>query len=90
MGYDHQDMRVQVTIGVQQPEQVDAKLVKAELPSGKAEVSVVHGGIDIHDKENDTTYVVATATIAAMLTIDLQEWRLSGMSKGTLTRSSYS
>lgn len=78
LGYDHRDMRVEVTIGVQEPGQVDAELVKAELPRGKAEVSVVHGGLDVRDQENDTTHVIATAAIAAMLPIDPQGWQLSG------------
>jgi uncharacterized protein (TIGR02058 family) len=76
LGYDHQDMRVQVTIGVQVPEQVDAALVTAELPRGRAEVSVVHGGLDVHDPENDTTHVIATAAIAAFLPIEPGQWQL--------------
>lgn len=77
LGYDHQDMRVQVTIGVQAPEQVDAVVVAAELPRGRAEVSVVHGGLDVHDAENDTTHVIATAAIAAFLPIEPAQWRLT-------------
>ena len=33
LGYDHHDMRVQVTIGVQHPDKVDCDAVAAELPS---------------------------------------------------------
>ena len=70
-------MRVQVTIGVQLPEQVDVALVTAELPRGKAEVSVVHGGLDVHYLENDPTHVIATAAIAAFLPIEPTQWRLT-------------
>lgn len=77
LGIDHQEMRVQVTIGVQQPERVDVDVVTAELPRGRAEVCVVHGGLNVHDPDNDTTHVIATAAIAALLPIDPAQWRLS-------------
>lgn len=62
---------------MQEPDRVDVEVVTAELPRGRAEVSVVHGGLNIHDRENDTTHVIATAGIAAMLPIAPQDWRLS-------------
>jgi uncharacterized protein (TIGR02058 family) len=77
LGYDHRDMRVQVTIGVQQPDQVDAAAVAAELPRGRAEVTVVHGGLDVHDAEQGTTHVIAAAAVEAFLPIDAADWRLS-------------
>lgn len=77
LGYQHTQMRVQVTIGVQQPDKVDVAAVQAELPRGRASVSVVHGGLDVHDRDNDTTHVVATAAVEAFLPIEAGEWRLS-------------
>lgn len=76
LGYHHLDMRVQVTIGVQQPELVDTAVVAAELPRGRAEVKVVYGGLDVHDYERATTHVVATAAVAAFLPIEDGAWRL--------------
>ncbi|NMF96061.1 Lin0512 family protein [Aromatoleum toluolicum] len=76
LGYDTQDMRVQVTIGVQQPDKVDAEVVRAELPRGKPEVKVVFGGLDVHDPQQDTTHVIATAAIEAWLPIEPDTWRL--------------
>lgn len=76
LGIDHREMRVQVTIGVQEPERVDTEVVAAELPRGRAEVNVVHGGLDVHDPDNATTHVIATAAIAALLPIELGDWRL--------------
>lgn len=76
LGYHHLDMRVQVTIGVQQPDRVDTAVVQAELPRGRAEVTVVHGGLDVHDPEQGTTHVVATAAVAAFLPIEAGRWRL--------------
>lgn len=79
LGYDHRDMRVQVTIGVQEPEMVDIARVCAELPRGRAEVTAVHGGLNVHDAEQDTIHVIATAAIEAFLPIDQGRWRLSTM-----------
>lgn len=82
LGYDHRDMRVQVTIAVQKPELVDIERVCAELPRGRAEVTAVHGGLDVHDVEQDTTHVIATAAIEAFLPIEHNHWRLSGEPTG--------
>ena len=76
LGCDHRDMRVQVTVGVQEPDKVDAAAVAAELPRGKAEVTVVSGGLDVHDPEQDTPHVVATAAVAAFLPIEATDWLL--------------
>ena len=76
LGYDHQAMRVQVTIGVQQPDQVDLARVAAELPRGRAEVTAVHGGLNVHDADLNTTHVVATAAVEAFLSIEHSRWRL--------------
>lgn len=76
LGYDTQDMRVQVTIGVQRPDLVDAEVVRAELPRGRPEVKVVFGGLDVHHAEQDMLHVVATAAIEAWLPIESDAWRL--------------
>jgi uncharacterized protein (TIGR02058 family) len=77
LGYDHRDMRVQVTIGVQEPDKVDIARVCAELPRGRAEVTAVHGGLNVNDAEQDSINVVATAAVEAFLPIDQGRWRLS-------------
>ncbi|WP_158774219.1 Lin0512 family protein [Cobetia sp. L2A1] len=76
LGIDHKEMRVDVTIGVQQPDAVDIDVVTRELPRGRAEVTVVHGGLNVHDEDNERTHVVATAAIAAMLDIEHDAWSL--------------
>jgi uncharacterized protein (TIGR02058 family) len=81
LGYDHRDMRVQVTIGVQKPEEVDLTIVAAELPRGRAEVTAVHGGLDVNDDEQGTTHVIATAAIEAFLPIEHGRWRLSEVTR---------
>ncbi len=77
LGFDSRDMRVQVTIGVQEPDRVDLARVCAELPRGRAEVTAVHGGLNVHDAAQGTTHVIACAAIEAFLPIEQGHWRLS-------------
>ena len=61
---DSTKMQVEVTIGVQRPDQVDAGRVKASLPHGEITVHVVKGGLDVPDDEGTDIAVIATAAIA--------------------------
>lgn len=74
---DPADMQVNVTIGVQEPEQVDADAVAETLPRGRATVTVVFGGQNVVDAQNGTTHVIATAAIEATYPIDKTLWKLS-------------
>ena len=74
---DPAGMQVKVTIGVQEPDRVDPETVAADLPRGKAEVTVVFGGQNVVDAENGTTSVIATAAIEAYVDIDQSKWKLS-------------
>ena len=80
LGFDHADMQVQVTIGVQHPEKVDAELVAQKLPRGTASVRVVKGGLKVVDADNNSCTVVATAAVEAWLDIDPNDWVLSDAS----------
>lgn len=64
LGLDSKAMQVEVTIGVQRPERVDAAAVKASLPHGQVSVHVVKGGLDVPDDTRDDTAVIASAAIA--------------------------
>ena len=77
LGYDHADMQVKVTIGVQQPDRVDTAIVGQKLPRGKAEVTAVKGGLDVVDADNNTYSVIATAAVEAYLNIDPTDWAIS-------------
>ena len=77
LGFDHAKMQVQVTIGVQHPEKVDAELVAQKLPRGTASVRVVKGGLNVVDADNNSCTVVATAAVEAWLDIDPNDWVLS-------------
>jgi uncharacterized protein (TIGR02058 family) len=76
LGYDHRNMRVQVTIGVQEPDKVDTAVVAAELPRGRAEVTTVFGGLNVTDPELGVAHVIATAAIEAFYFAE-DNWRLS-------------
>ena len=80
LGFDHADMQVQVTIGVQYPAKVDAELVAQKLPRGTASVRVVKGGLNVVDADNNSCTVVATAAVEAWLDIDPNDWVLSDAS----------
>lgn len=64
---DPKTMRVEVTIGVQQPDRVDAERVRASLPHGIVTVRVVKGGLDVPDDEGADQAVIASAAIAVSL-----------------------
>ena len=66
---DPTTMVVQVTIGVQRPERVDAERVRASLPHGEVTVAVVHGGLDVPDPAKDDPAVIASAAIVVSLPI---------------------
>ena len=67
LGVDPRTMQVEVTIGVQQPEKVDAETVKAVLPHGQVTVNVVKGGLDVPDEESKDIAVIASAAVAVRL-----------------------
>jgi len=67
LGIDHSEMRVNVTVGVQNPEAVDCDALKAGLPRGSVSVKAVTGGLDIKNPDTDDVSVVATAAVEAFL-----------------------
>jgi uncharacterized protein (TIGR02058 family) len=67
LGLDSRKMQVEVTIGVQHPEMVDAALVKNTLPHGEVSVRVVKGGLDVPDEESGDIAVIASAAVAVRL-----------------------
>jgi len=67
LGLDAQSMQVEVTVGVQQPDKVDAAAVKASLPRGAVTVEVVKGGLDVPGEGDHDPIVIATAAIAVRL-----------------------
>src|SRR5262245_51090789 len=61
---DKTRLDVEVTIGVQRPEQVDTAKVKQSLPLGNVTVRAVKGGLDVADPDANDRAVIASAAIA--------------------------
>ena len=61
------DMYVDVTIGVQAPEEVDKAAVQAALPYGTVAVNVVKGGLDVPDEVLGDVAVIASAALVVRL-----------------------
>jgi uncharacterized protein (TIGR02058 family) len=64
LGLDARRMQVEVTIGVQRPDRVDAAAVAAALPHGEVAVTVIKGGLDLADDETGDIAVIASAAVA--------------------------
>ncbi|KHA52704.1 Lin0512 family protein [Sulfitobacter geojensis] len=72
-GVAHEEMQVQVTIGVQEPDKLDLAALTAKLPRGKAEVRAVQGGLNV--PAGGETIVVAQASVEAFLPLQ-SGWQL--------------
>ena len=66
---DAEAMQVEVTIGVQKPDQVDADTVKAVLPHGQVTVIVTKGGLDVPDIQANDLTVIASAAVAVRIDV---------------------
>jgi uncharacterized protein (TIGR02058 family) len=66
-GISHEEMRVEVTIGVQKPNAVDCAALVEQLPRGRARVQAVFGGLDVENPDTGKTLVIATAAVEAFL-----------------------
>ena len=66
LGLDHSEMRVQVTVGVQEPDKVDIDALVAVLPRGRADVRALFGGLNVVEDGLDTI-VIASAAVEAFL-----------------------
>ena len=75
LGLDSRAMQVEVTIGVQQPDKVDAEAVRAALPHGQVTVKAVKGGLDVPDDSSADIAVIASAAVAVR--IDLPQAKMN-------------
>ena len=66
---DKSKLEVEVTVGVQRPEQVDIEAVRKSLPVGTVTVRAVKGGLDVADPENNDQAVIASAAIAVRIEV---------------------
>lgn len=64
------DMHVDVTVGVAQPDRVDTARVAQALPYGQVTVNAVPGGLDVPADSGDDFAAIATAAIIVRLDLD--------------------
>ena len=67
LGLDRDAMQITVFVGVQQPAQIDAEIIKKEVPFGTVVVKPELGGLNLEDTENGTLSVIATVGIEVLL-----------------------
>ena len=70
----HGDMQVKVTIGVQEPDEVDIEKLAAHIPRGQPHTTVTFGGQNIKDPETDSCSVVASCAVEAFVPINARDW----------------
>ena len=63
LGLSWEEIQIRITVGVQDPESIDAEAVKAALPGGQISVKAVKGGLDVDDPGADDRAVIATASV---------------------------
>jgi len=69
LGQHSDDMRVEVTIGIPDPEGVDTERVLEVLPHGTGTVNVVKGGLEVPNDAGTDKTIIAQA--AAVVRLDL-------------------
>ena len=63
LGLSWDEVQVRITVGVQDPDAVDAEAVKSVLRSEQVSVTAVKGGLDVKDPGADDLAVIATASV---------------------------
>ncbi|MCB1741794.1 MAG: Lin0512 family protein [Gammaproteobacteria bacterium] len=71
LGMDTDSMRVEVTIGVPRPNEVDKQAVLDVLPHGTGSVEVVEGGLEIPNDSGSDATIIAHA--GAVVWLDIPE-----------------
>ena len=66
-GLSHDEMRVHVTVGVQDPDRVECAALAEILPRGRATVVAVKGGLNVTNPETGNVIVIASAAVEAFL-----------------------
>ncbi|MDH5529115.1 MAG: Lin0512 family protein [Paracoccaceae bacterium] len=67
LGISPGKMRVQVTVGVQDPTAIDTTALATGLPRGTATVKATFGGLNVTNPDSGNVIVIATAAVEAFL-----------------------
>ena len=73
LGYDREQMEVEIEVGVADPDSIDKAAVAAVLPYGKATVKPVKGGLDIPNDERSNTTVIASVAVIVYLDVEVAD-----------------
>ncbi len=76
LGYERNDMQVDIEVGVAEPNKVDKQAVAAVLPYGVGNVIVRKGGLDVPNDDNTNTIVIAN--VAAVVYLEIQQAKEQG------------
>jgi len=71
-GVSKEAMIVDVEIGVQQPEQIDASRIRAVFPYGSISVTAKHGGLDIPKPDGSGATLIAVAAVVVSFMVEAQ------------------
>src|SRR5262245_19237266 len=69
LGQPPEAMTIEVHIGVRHPDKVDEARMLAALPQGKGRVTVVDGGLKVHDDAGKASTLIANA--CAIVSLDI-------------------
>ena len=69
LGKTPEDMHVEITIGVPEPDKVDKAAVAGVLPYGKGTVNVVEGGLEIPNTMGTDKTLIAQAAVVVLLDV---------------------
>lgn len=63
IGKTRDEMRIEVVIGVPEPDRVDLDAVARELPYGQVTVTAQKGGLEVPSADNSDAIVIANAAV---------------------------
>ncbi|MBW4960579.1 Lin0512 family protein [Sulfitobacter sp. CW3] len=70
-GFDKSAMKIRLDVGVQQPDQVDANVLRAVFPYGYVTVNVQCGGLDVPRPDGDGNPTIM-ANVALSVSFDME------------------
>ena len=76
LGLERDAMQVEIVVGVQRPERVDAERVAAQVPYGTVTVRSELGGLDVPDADTGAPTVIASVAVIARLPLPDGRFRL--------------
>ena len=69
-GKDKSEMQITVEVGVQKPEEIDARTIRTLFPYGQIEVVARKGGLDVPRSDGGKPTVIANVAISVALDLE--------------------